>query len=172
MTNRYSLADYIVTIKLPGADSLPIDYQNLANKEIKIGGPGESAGGIGSFLGQISISRSNDQWSTESDNTGSWVHNQNLSKVGTVELNIRQVSDNVIRLIQLCNIYNSTRVKGGLTITVTPAANDATTTYAECVDYYPVKIPDQDFGATAAEQSWSFTCGMVNFPVTTNWDNI
>lgn len=172
MTNRYSLADYIVTIKLPSANALPSEYANLANKEIKIGGPGESIGSIGSFIGQISITRSNNQWDTNGDVTGSWVHNQNLSKVGTVEIQINQVSDNVIRLIQLCNIYNTTSIREGLSITVTPATGESTTTYADCVDCYPTKIPNQVFGSTAANQTWSFTCGMVNFPVTTNWNTL
>lgn len=172
MTNRYSLADYIVTIKLPGANSLPTEYANLANKEIKIGGPGESIGSVGSFVGQISISRQSNQWDTVGDNTGSWVHNQNLSKVGTVDIQINQVSDNVIRLIQLCNIYNTTSIREGLTITVTPAANDSVTTYANCVDCYPTKISNQVFGNSATNQTWSFTCGMVDFPVTSDWSNL
>ena len=160
--SRYSLADYRVTIEglLPGISD-PI--------RITIGGAGEN--GEGSCLGEIKVTRNTELWNTVADATGSWVHNRNLDKTGTVELSLRQVSDDVVRLIQLCSSYeNVTSDATGLTITVSPSHSYSVKAEAFCNDCFPVKVPDQVFGDTAAEQSWVFTCGQVKFPTNVNFE--
>lgn len=155
-TSRYSLADYIMTVRVPAIG-------NLAAEEISIGGPGEN--GEGSCVGEIKVTRRTDMWTTEGDPTGSWVHNKNLDKTGTIELNIKQVSANVQKLMMICSAYESLNTKAaGLTITINPANDDgATTDYITGVDVFIQKIPDQDYSDTAKDQQWIFTCGQVKY---------
>lgn len=156
--SRYSLADHIVTIVgvAPGIGG---------QIKIQIGGPGEN--GEGSCVGEIKVTRNADLWSTEADPTGSWVHNRNMDKSGRIDINIRQVSDNVIRLIKLCSCYeNITADAPGLTITVSNAMNSTSNpqvTSVDAEDCFPVKVSDQVYGNVAAEQPWSFTCGRILF---------
>lgn len=161
MTNRYSLADYTVTITVPS------DVAGIGGKTITIGGPGEN--GEGSFVGEIKITRVTDLWKATGDPTGSWVHSKNLDRTGQVSININQVSDNVIKLIQLCTIFETVQATKGLTITVSPALDDINTIYAECIDCYIKKIPDQVFGGDAVPQTWEFVVGQVTFPVSSAW---
>lgn len=159
-TSRYSLADYMVTITIPAVGQ-------LVSEQITIGGPGED--GKGSCIGEIKVTRNTDMWSTEADATGSWVHNKTLDKTGTVELNIRQVSNYVIKLMQVCSAYESiASTAAGLTISVGPANSDtgAVVNFITCEDCFITKIPDQDYADTAAEQTWVFTCGQVKFSPT------
>lgn len=156
-TSRYSLADYQVTVKIPAIGTGQAET-------ITIGGPGEN--GQGSCVGEISVTRNSNLWTTEADATGSWVHNKNLDRTGIVRINIRQVSDIVIRLIQVCMAFESADIDStnGITITVNPVLNnEGTTQFITCNDCFITKIPDQAFGPTAAEQSWEFTCGQVLF---------
>ena len=163
-TNRYSLADYILTLKIPNNASIP---ESLRNKSFSIGGPGIENGGKGSFLGQISISRNVDAWSTEGDATGSWVHNKNNDKTGSCEVRIRQVSDDVVRLANIAQIYESIQDNvEGLTITITSAFSNSISgsdVIVTCNDCYIQKIADLEFAAEAQEQAWTFTCGQIFF---------
>ena len=156
-TSRYSLADYRVTVHIPAING-------LAEEEITIGGPGENR--EGSCVGEIKVTRRAELWTTEGDPTGSWVHNKNLDKTGTVEINLRQVSDYVIKLMMVCAAYESTDSGDGLTITVNPVISEGTDNFITCNDCYIQKIPDQDYTDTAKEQQWIFTCGQVLFTPT------
>jgi len=163
MINRYSLADYQVAIDIPSIG----DY---AGSKFVIGGPGND--GQGSYLGEIKITRSVEAFTTEGDVTGSWVHNRNLNKTGTVELTIRQVADEIIKLILASNAYESAienvgtyKYIKGIHISVgLPATYDGVaTTFIECTDCMINKIPDQVFGENAATQTWVFTAGRIDF---------
>ncbi len=162
MINRYSLTDYIVTINIPAIENVPA-------KKFNIGGAGNT--GDGSYLGEIKITRNVEAFTTEGDVTGSWVHNRNLNKTGTVELTIRQVADEVIKLILAANAYESVnntsrafRGQKGIDITVSiPGYADLSTPFITCTDCMINKIPDQIFGETAAMQTWIFTAGKITF---------
>lgn len=169
MTNRYALADYQVVIRVPeGIDG-------IGGTNIVIGGPGDYAFGqsenssFKGFIGQVSVSRSDDAWSTEGDVTGSWVHNQSLSKVGTCAIDITQISEAIIKLSQVSTIFegiqddvlSSRQINEGLDITVQSIAESMPV--AHCEDCYIQKHPDQTFGETAEKQSWVFTSGRVTF---------
>lgn len=156
MINRYSLTDYTVTITPPdGVDGL---------EQITIGGVGSAGNNntnLGTFLGSITVTRTNDAWNTDGDVTGSWVHNQNRSKVGTVAINIKQVSDDIVKLHQLLTIMEAsdTNTKG-CTIEIENAA-DSNKKLFVCNDCYIVKMPEYVMGETAAVQTFTFTCGQV-----------
>lgn len=165
MIHKYSLADYQLTIGIPQSVALKL---NLKDEEgnlltsFTIGGPGEN--GEGSFVGQIAVSRANNLWETEGDNTGSWVHNKNLNRTGTIELQIRQISDRVIELAQLCDIYESIQENvEGLTLTINSSATEETVPMATGVDSYIQKQADLTLANTAGLLTWTFTCGQVMF---------
>lgn len=157
-TSRYSLADYTVTITIPS-------LLGMSSTQISIGGPGEN-GQYGSCVGEIKVTRNKELWTTEGDPTGSWVHNKDLNRTGTVEINLRQVSNQIYKLMQICQLYEgASRSVEGLTITVNPV-NDfgsPVTEFIVCDDCMITKIPDQDYTDTAKEQQWVFTCGRVSF---------
>lgn len=157
-TSRYSLADYQVTLKIPAIGT-------LNEEEISIGGPGDN--NEGSCVGEIKVTRNENLWTTEGDPTGSWVHNKNLNRTGTVEINIRQVSGVIYKLMAVCQAYESVSSNGseGITITVNPVfGGTAITDFITCKDCFIQKIPDQDYTDTAKEQQWIFTCGQISFP--------
>lgn len=165
MIHRYSLADYQLTIGIPQnvAQRLGLrDAQGNLLSSFTIGGPGEN--GEGSFLGQISAQRTANLWETEGDATGSWVHNKNLNRTGTIELQIRQISDQVIELSQLCDIYEAVQ-EGveGLTLTISSSATDDGSPVVTGVDCYIQKQADLTLADTAQMLTWSFTCGQVMF---------
>lgn len=180
MINRYSLTDYKVTITPPeglykddsstsSTSSTTTDAnteaQNKQNKNIIVIGGAGSAGNnntdLGTFLGSITVNRTNDAWSTDGDVTGSWVHNQNRSKVGTVSINIKQVSDDIIKLHNLLKIMEkSNKNTKGCTIEITNAV-DSDKKLFTCNDCYIVKMPDYVMGETAGVQIYTFTCGQV-----------
>lgn len=170
-TNRYSLADYTLTVQLPSetddkAGIFASSGLTDENRSFTIGGPGSldnsSFTNSGSYVGNIVVSRSNDLFSTEGDATGSWVHNKNLDRTGTVRVDITQISDQVITLALITKAYESVQDDTpGLTITVNNAFTGEN--IAVCNDCYISKIPDFTFGATADRLSWSFTCGQVIF---------
>lgn len=160
---RYSLADYILSVKVPdelrvifGADST--DETNSLDNVISIGGNG-------SYVGQIQISLKEAMWSTNGDHTGSWVHNKNLNKTGTLEVQLNQVSDQIKVLIRLYETYySSDTITEGLTITVNKAVGGGNQeTVCTCTDCYIQEIPNQSFGDNAATQDWIFTCGKIDF---------
>lgn len=158
----YSFSDYILTVRIPQIGNLPAET-------ISIGGPGE---GEGTCVGTITIQRNTPLWTTDADPSGSWVHSKNLDRHGTVTVNIRQVSNYVVKLIMIFNAYYSSvgskRTNNqGLTLTLTQATSDTTTnTIAQCEDCLITNIPNQSFSASAENQTWTFTCGAINFTPT------
>lgn len=143
---RYSLANYILSIN-PNDDNIKNMFGTI------------SLGGEGNYLDNISIGGLPNLWDTTGFATGAWVHNKNLSKVGTATVNLSQLSEQINKFIKLCNIYYSGDYDG-LTLSLSDNQGNKVCT---CVDCYIQKIPDQEFGATAGMQSWVFTCGQINF---------
>lgn len=155
--NVYSLADYTLKIDFPAAVAAKLGGY-LDGTGLTIGGPGESR--EGSFLGQIRIRRNTDTWSTQADPTGSWVHSKTLDRTGTVELNIREVSDTILKLIYICQIYEDDLTGlDGMTITIF----NGTRTVATANDCMITKVADQEHGETAVEQSWAWTAGQIMY---------
>lgn len=155
MVNRYSLADYKVSISFPAGLKA-----GLSTDPLEIGGPGNN-GEDGSFVGTIKLARATNTWETEADPTGSWVHNKNLDRHGTVTLSIRQISDDIIRLIMIARaIENDQTLKKGCKIDVYGADTQLVATAEDC---YIVKIPEQNYGEKAQTQEWEWTSGRIKF---------
>ena len=163
MVNRYSLADHTVKITLP--ENLRVGGVDLGGRVLTSGGPGQN-GQDGSFTGSITVRRANPTWNTEGDPTGSWVHNKTLNRTGSVELSLRQVSDDIIRLQMLASIFESDQ-NGTRGCLIEVYSTDKTVAKAE--DCYITQVPDQVFGESAENQSWTWTSGRVTFPQTTDW---
>lgn len=168
MANRYALSDYILNITLPNNQAIlsrcGFDENNLS---FSIGGPGligSNIGfGYGSFIGEIEVSRSNKLWSTSGDATGSWVHNKNLDRTGSVRVSINQISDQILLLVQICNAYELVQdAVGGFKITITDASN-SNNIIATAHDCYIEQIPSIKFGDTAANRDFVFTSGSIIF---------
>lgn len=148
MTNTYSLADHILSFTYD-------DARNNKHTD-SIGGSGQN--NEGSFVNQISVRLANDTWSTESDSTGSWVHNKNLARNGTIELQIRQVSDDVTKLINIYNYYFGNNGGTFETLEIKGAGGETIVTATDCRIQ---KAPDRDFQATAQNLSFVWTCGRI-----------
>lgn len=148
---RYSLSNYVVSFASENTNI------NRLFGNIQIGGEGDA-------LSNISVQTTDTLWSTTSFATGAWVHNKNLSRVGEISVSISQLTDAVAKFKTFINyFYNETENNtiNGLTITIMDANRNQTV--ATCEDCYPTKIPTQSFAATAAEQTWTFTCGQITF---------
>lgn len=163
MIHQYSLADYQLTIGLTDNLAQRLGLRDSSGNlltNFTIGGPGED--GQGSFVGQIVISRAENLMTTEGDATGSWVHNKNLNRTGTITLEITQISDQIITLIQLCQIIESIQSNmPGLELTVSSAASEVATTMVTGHDSYIQKLPDITLADAAGRLSWVFTCGQI-----------
>ena len=146
MINTYSLGNYIFSIK-PNDQTL-LDSFNVI-----------SIGGEGSYLNTIRIRRNNNLFTTTSYATGGWIHDKNLSRVGTVEITISQLSDAIIKFIRMSEIFFEGEYEG---FTLTLSKNDGTKV-CTCIDCYITTIPEQGFAETSQTQTWSFTCGQINF---------
>ena len=144
---KYSLANYIISFQADDPRLQPY-FANF------------SIGGQGSMLGSITVDYKEDLFTTETFETGGWVHNKNLSKVGTVTLNISQLSVAVAKLKQLCNYFYDVENYEGFTISVDDTAGN---NVCVCKDCYPTKIPQQSLQGTAQRQDWAFTSGEVTF---------
>ncbi len=168
--NRYALADYEIAITFPNSLSYGtgttatsfVEKSGVENdKPIVIGGPGEN-GIDGSYTGSITVKRNKELWTTEGDATGSWVHNKNLDRTGTISVDITQVSDQIVTLTYLCSAYESVQDSiGGLEIEIKNIATNETV--ASGIDCYITKIPDHNFKETADRFTFEFTCGRVMF---------
>ena len=143
---KYSLSDYILSFT--SNDSI---IDNIFGSV--------SIGGEGSYLGSITIGGLPNLWDTTSFATGGWVHNKNLSRTGTVNITLNQLSDAVAKFIQLCNTYY-TGDFDGLTLSLTDRNGQLV---AECIDCYIQKIPDQSFNESSSDQTWTFTSGKISF---------
>ena len=167
-TNRYSLADYQITVTIPRpASGTNSGYEAIlqraglsAGTSITIGGSGEGEGKYGSYLGSINVTRNTNLWTTEGDPTGSWVHNKNLDKTGTVAVEITQVSDQIIQLTYLCNAYESVSdAVEGLHLEIKNTASGEK--IVDAIDCYIQKVPDLPLQDTAQKMTFTFTCGRV-----------
>lgn len=162
--NRYALADYQVSIKLPDSitNSTLLTQSGLkSDAPLIIGGPGET-GIEGSYVGQITVKRNKPLWSTDGDATGSWVHSKNLDRTGSISVDITQVSDQIVTLTYICMAYESVQENvDGLKILVTNTATQEPV--AECDDCYITQIPDHSFKDTADKYTFEFTCGRIIF---------
>lgn len=145
---RYSLANYILTIANDDANV------NALFGNVQIGGEGDA-------VASITIQHQTDLWSTEGYATGAWVHNKNLDRHGTAEINISQLTDAVAKFKQFVNLFYSASDSNdvqGSTLTLSDTEGNV---IAICEDCYPTRIPAQAFGNTAADQTWTFTCGRI-----------
>lgn len=143
---KYSLANHILSVK-PNDAAIDSMFGTI------------SIGGEGSYLDSINIRKDRAMWNTEGYSTGAWVHNKDMSKIGTVDVSLNQLTDIVAKFITLCETYYTGDYEG-FTLTVT--RNDGTV-LCTCIDCYITKIPDQSFTNSASNQTWTFTCGQVNF---------
>jgi len=163
MIHQYSLADYQLTIGLSEeiARSLGLTdaYGNVLTN-FSIGGPGEDK--EGSFVGQITVSRAQDLFTTTGDATGSWVHDKNLNRTGTITIDITQISEDIITLVQLCQIFESVQTNmPGLELTINSVVSSTSTTMVSGKDCYIQKLPDITYAEQAGRLTWSFTCGQI-----------
>lgn len=143
---KYSLANYICNIK-PN-DSMLLSMFGIIN-----------IGGEGSTTDSIVASRANPLFNIVGYPTGGYVHNKNLSKIGTITVTINQLASNIGKLKRLINIYQSNDYEG-LTITITTSDGEVVCTAIDCM---PAQIPQQEFRDSAANQTWTFNCGEINF---------
>lgn len=160
---RYSLTDYILSVKVP--EELRDVFIEDSNDTIDAASNIISIGGDGSYTGSINVTTNTAQFTTEGDATGSWVHNQSKDKTGTIRVTINQVSDKVLLLVRLYQTYYaSNTTTEGLTLTISKATGNGNQE-SVCVgtDCLIGKIPDIDFGQTADNQDWNFTCGRITF---------
>lgn len=159
-TRRYALTDYLVSFTYPSSLRTLLNG-SATNTDTNNADDGITIGGQDSYLDSIEVSYENETFTTEADSTGSWVHTKNNAKNGTVSISINQVSDKVIELIRLFNIYRSNDdVLEGMTITV---QNQRGTIVCTCVDCYIKKIPNQQMQSTPQLQTWELTCGKIDF---------
>lgn len=143
---RYSLAKYILTISTN--DSRIRDIF----KELTFGGEG-------ALVGSVTFSRQNNMWDTSGYATGGYVHSKNLSKIGTVTLSVNQLATNVGKLIAASEAFFGGDYDG---FTLTLTTNEGQKV-ASAIDCYIQKTPDQGFESQAQNQTWTFTCGEINF---------
>lgn len=149
---RYSLANYILTADIP--------------EDIGFGTQTVSIGGEGSYLNSITVTLSQSLFTTQGDNTGSWVHVKNLNRTGTVDVSIKQTSDRIATFKGLINVYsNLNRDSSGMTLTLRDTNDN---TICVCEDCLLQKIPDQVFGSEPENQRWTFTCGKITYVDTLN----
>ena len=157
---RYSLTDYILSIKVPEdlRSTFIADYIETGEDSISIGGDA-------SYVGSISINQSQAQWTTEGDATGSWVHNKSKNQVGTIEVEMTQVSDKINLLNRLFQTYYSVDTQtDGLTITLNKTLGSGNTALvATGIDCYISGRPNFAYKDTAQTQTWNFTCGKLTF---------
>ena len=143
---RYSLANYVLSIE-PNDSRLKSMFGTI------------SIGGDGSYLGSITLSRTTSLFTTQGYPTGGWVHSKNLDRTGTASLNLNQLSSIVAKLVKMLNVYY-TGDYDGLTLSVSDTSGNK---IASAIDCYITQIPAQVLGSSAQDQTWSFTCGQVNF---------
>jgi len=144
----YALSDYQLTIDCNDPE------MKRAIGSITIGGDGEQ-----NALDTISVTYKDNLWETESYATGAWVHNKNLSRVGTIKLNLNMLSDYTGQLTTLTKYYYNAKSYKALTLTVTDRAGNNTMAYA--TDCFPEKLPDLSLQASAQMNEWTFTCGQI-----------
>ena len=147
---RYSLADYILEIKLPESLTLAL---GLDDESISIGGEG-------SYLGNISIEHNSDLWSTSGDSTGSWIHIKNLDRSGTASLTINMLSPKSVQLTTILNLYyNINHDDEPMTLTL---SDQNSTIVVTCISCHLRKLPAISFDNEPGTRNWVFTCGQID----------
>lgn len=140
---RYSLTDYLLTIKLP---------EEIAGyTEVTIGGEG-------SYLESININPQGTLYTTEADDTGAWIHSKSLDRHGQVQVSLNQLSEKSAILRNLCNCFYNHDYDKGMTITVQGLNGN---TVATCNDCYIANMPSVPLQNRAQNQTWTFTCGQI-----------
>lgn len=153
---RYSLADYILSITLPN---------NLA-QDLNFDKPTFTIGGEGSYLDKIEFELLNDLFSTEGDSTGSWVHNKNLSRVGTCTITVQMLSEKTTVFKKVCNIFYQAssaavnRDYDGCTLSLSDNYGNEIVTAIDC---YFTKVPSLSLQVESQKQDWVLTCGSITF---------
>jgi len=150
----YSLSRYKLSITYPDSLAAELSQNFGANGSITIGGEG-------SYLESFSFSQTNNTWSVDGDNTGSYVFNKNLDRTGTAQLTLNQMSNQVIMFKNLAKYYYTNNLEEGLTLTLTKFDND-NEVIVTCTDCFITKIPDQQFQNEAQTQTWEFVVGIID----------
>lgn len=145
----YSLANYTLVIIPEDTSLITIFGKN---------GAGIAIGGQGNAVGSVSAEHTQDLWSTTAFETGAWVHNKNCSKVGTINLSVSQLVEEISLFKKLCEEWRRSDCLG-LTMSLTNGAE----TIWKATDCYITREPAQEFGPQAGTQQWSFTCGVLTF---------
>jgi len=147
----YSLSNYKLAIQLPEEFAAKVGLEN--NNTISIGGEG-------SYLDTLSYSYNSDMYSTKADATGSYVHDKNLDKSGTITINIHQMSPQIALFIKIVNLYyQSGNDYEGLQLSLKDLMGQEVMAAESC---FFTKIPDQSFGQESDNQSWNITSGRIN----------
>lgn len=159
---RYSLTDYILSVKIPDEllDVFATDTNDLEESSNHI-----TIGGDGSYVGTIKVSMNKEQWTTEGDATGGYVHSKSKDKTGKVTVELNMLTDVVLKLTRLIETYDSSdTITNGLTLTVSKATSSGNSVeICNCVDCYLVKHPDGDWEDSAKNMSFDFTCGRITY---------
>ena len=143
---KYSLANYSLSID-PNDELIKQMFGTL------------TVGGEGNYLESMTLSYASAVFSTQGYATGGWVHDKNLDRHGTVSITLNQLSDKVAKFIQLVKLSLSGDYEG-FTLSLSDVDGNK---IATCVDCYISQIPEQSFASTSQTQTWSFTCGQINF---------
>lgn len=141
----YSLANYKMTITSTDA--------NIK----KIFGEALTVGGNGSHVGSFTVSDLQEQHSIEGYATGGYIISKSYDRHGTIAVELMQLSDEISKFKNLVKLYYSGDYDS-LTIVLTNNENEKV---VECVDCLPVGFPDQTFGDSATNQTWTFVVGKV-----------
>lgn len=148
---RYSLANYKLRIQIPTSLASMLSADNSINT-IELGGSE-------SYLESISVKMSKDMWSTEGDDTGSWIHTRSLNRTGECSVSLNMLSASAMRLRQLCNIYYmSTTQYDGLNMGLFDNNGNEIASMNDC---FITQIPEMSFSSEASNQTWTFACGQV-----------
>lgn len=151
-TKRYCLANYILAIDITDPEARTIFGDTI------------TIGGNGSYLDNITISRTNNIYEVAGDNTGSYIFNKNLNKTGTITISINQLHDNITifkRLVNYCYEHDMEPLTISLRTNNSNPLNIET--IATCTDCLLQGTPNQSFGNTATTQIWTFICGIIDF---------
>lgn len=146
---RYSLANYILTLT-PKDNVIKSIFGSI------------SIGGEGDTLDSVSVNPEGTLFTTTGFSTGGWVHSKSLQRNGTFDITLSQLSDKVVKFIRLCEMFYSKDYDG---FDITIVSNSENKTVCAGTDCYITKIPNQSFGSSAANQTWSFTAGKITFSV-------
>lgn len=155
---RYSLADYILSIKIP--DSLRGIFTSTDNEsDNRI-----SIGGDGSYLGSIKVS-TEEIYKVEGDATGSWIHTKSKNKTGSLSVEISQLADSTLKLTRLFETYFSAdTITEGLTITISKAVGSGNSSdVCTLIDCYISQMPDGSWEESAKTMEWKFVCGKITY---------